>query len=193
VAVDPSGADNMEDATRDMIGIVAAGLRDDGTAVVLEDSTMKGSPGEWGMAVVNCFERWGADRVVGEENYGGAMVKFVVQAAAAKRGIVVSYRPVTATRGKTVRAEPISALYEAQKVEHAPGLTALEDELVQMTTFGYTGDRSPNRADAAIWALTDLFPTVIKTANAETSAQRHTTPKVNLGHAKVKRAAGRGR
>jgi hypothetical protein len=190
VAVDPSGADSMDDAHRDEIGIMCAGLRNDNTAVVLEDGTMKGSPGEWGMAVVNMVDRWGADRVVGEENYGGAMVKFVVQAAAAKKGMTVSYRPVTATRGKTVRAEPISALYEAGNVEHAPGLDALEEELTQMTTFGYTGDRSPNRADALIWALTDLFPTVIKKANAETSAQRHTTPKVNLGHSTLKRRAG---
>lgn len=191
VAVDPSGADSMDDAHRDEIGIMCAGLRNDNTAVVLEDGTMKGSPGEWGMAVVNMVERWGADRVVGEENYGGAMVKFVVQAAAAKKGMTVSYRPVTATRGKTVRAEPISALYENGQVEHAPGLNALEEELTQMTTFGYTGDRSPNRADSLIWALTDLFPTVIKKANAETSAQRHTTPKVNLGHSSFKRAGSR--
>lgn len=150
VSVDPSGADSMEDAHRDEIGIVVSGLRTDGVAVVLEDSTMKGSPGEWGMAVVNAVERWGADRVVGEENYGGAMVKFVVQAAAAKKGISAAYRAVTATRGKTVRAEPIAAMYEAKKVLHMPGLGKLEDELVQMTTFGYTGDRSPNRADACL-------------------------------------------
>jgi len=154
VAVDPSGADNIDDATRDEIGIVAAGIRADGVAVVLEDATMKGSPGEWGQAVVQLYVRWGADRVVGEENYGGAMVKFVVQAAAIKENITVPYRAVTATRGKTIRAEPISALYEAQKVQHAPGLTALEDELVQMTTFGYTGDKSPNRADACLIGTT---------------------------------------
>lgn len=189
VAVDPSGADSMEDAHRDEIGIVVAGLRNDGVAIVLEDSTLKGSPGEWGVAVINAYERWGADRVVGEENYGGAMVKFVVQAAAAKKQMTVAYRAVTATRGKTVRAEPIAALYEAQKVLHAPGLGKLEDELVQMTTFGYTGDRSPNVADAAIWALTDLFPTVVKTAKAE-QAQRHAPPKVNLGHADRKRVVG---
>lgn len=189
VAVDPSGADNMEDATRDEIGIVAAGIRHDGTAVVLEDATMKGSPGEWGEAVVQLFNRWGADRVVAEENFGGAMVKFVVQSAAAKLNKTVPYRAVTASRGKVVRAEPISALYEQQKVFHMPGLTALEDELVQMTTFGYTGDRSPNRADAAVWALTDLFPTVIKTANA-TSTARVMPPKVNLGHSQFKRRAG---
>lgn len=188
VAVDPSGADNIEDATRDEIGIVAAGLRIDGVAVVLEDRTMKGSPGEWGKAVVQMFLDWGADRVVGEENFGGAMVKFVVQAAATKLGAVVPYRPVIASRGKTIRAEPISALYEAQKVEHMPGLTDLEDELVQMTTFGYTGDKSPNRADAAVWALTDLFPTVVRTAKSNAGdAARHRPPKVNLGHAQFKR------
>lgn len=190
-AVDPSGADGLEDAHRDMIGIVTAGLRRNGKAIVLEDATMRGSPAEWGEAAVMAADRWGADRIVGEENFGGAMVKFTVQTAAAKLKKTIAYRPVTASRGKTVRAEPISALYEQQMVEHNVGLKDLEDELVQMTTFGYTGDRSPNRADAAIWALTDLFPTVIKTAKAETSGQRHHTPKVNTGHAHLKRAGSR--
>lgn len=191
VAVDPSGADSMEDAHRDEIGIVAAGLRSNGKAIVLDDATMKGSPGEWGEAAVAAAIRWGADRIVGEENYGGAMVKFTVQSAAIKLKHTIAYRSVTATRGKIVRAEPISAMYEAQMVEHNVGLGKLEDELVQMTTFGYTGDRSPNRADAAIWALTDLFPSVIKTAKAEASAQRHTAPKVNLGHSHFKRTGSR--
>jgi PBSX family phage terminase large subunit len=193
VAVDPSGADNIEDATRDEIGINVSGLRHDGKAIVLDDVTMKGSPGEWGDAVIAAYQRWGADGVVGEENFGGAMVKFVVQAAAAKAGITVRYRAVTASRGKVVRAEPIAALYEAQKVEHLRQFDKLEDEMVQMTTFGYTGDKSPNRADALVWALTDLFPTVVKTANANANANgQHRPPKVNLGHSQFKRgAAGR--
>jgi hypothetical protein len=190
-AVDPSGADSMEDAHRDEIGIVTSGLRTNGKAIVLEDATMKGSPAEWGEAAVKAAIRWGSDRIVGEENFGGAMVKFTVQSAAARLGHSISYRPVTASRGKTVRAEPISALYENQMVEHNVGLGKLEDELVQMTTFGYTGDRSPNRADAAIWSLTDLFPTVIKTAKAEGSAQRRAPPKVNVGHSHLKRTGTR--
>lgn len=189
-AVDPSGADSMEDAHRDEIGIVTAGLRANGKAIVLEDATMKGSPAEWGEAAVMAADRWGADRIVGEDNFGGAMVKFTVQTAAAKLGKTISYRSVTASRGKHIRAEPISALYEMQMVEHNVGLGKLEDELVQMTTFGYTGDRSPNRADSAIYALTDLFPTVIKTAKAEASGTRHHTPKVNVGHAQTKRRLG---
>lgn len=191
VAVDPSGADNIDDATRDEIGINVSGLRHDGTAVVLEDCTMKGSPGEWGDAVVQAYKRWGADGVIGEENYGGAMVKHVVQSAAMAAGTTVRYRAVTASRGKHIRAEPIAALYEAQKVEHLRQFDKLEDEMVQMTTFGYTGDKSPNRADALVWALTDLFPSVVKTANANADG-RHRPPKVNLGHSQFKRrSAGR--
>ena len=187
VAVDPSGADNMDDATRDEIGINVSGLRHDGVAVVLEDRTMKGSPGEWGAAAVQAYLDWGADRIVGEENFGGAMVKFVVQAAAAKKGVTISYRPVHASRGKVVRAEPIAALYEAQKVEHMPGLGPLEDEMVQMTTFGYTGDKSPNRADALVWALTDLFKTLVKSANSTAGdGISHRPPKVTFGHANFK-------
>jgi len=191
VAVDPSGASSVDDAHRDEIGIVAAGLRANGKVLVLEDATMKGSPGEWGKTVVQVFERWGADRVVGETNFGGDMVRFVVQSAAAEAQITVPYRAVFSSRGKYLRAEPIAALYEAAKVEHMPGLKALEDEMVLMTTSGYAGERSPNRVDAAVFAITDLFPTVIKKANAETSAQRHTTPQVNLGHSQAKRAGKR--
>jgi phage terminase large subunit-like protein len=190
VSVDPSGAESIDDAHRDEIGIIVAGLRRSvEKAIVLEDCTMKGSPGEWGEVAVRAAKRWGADRIVGEQNFGGAMVQFTIQAAAAKEGVRVPYRAVTASRGKVVRAEPISAMYEVGMVEHMPGLGALEDELVQMTTFGYTGDRSPNRADAMVWALTDLFPSVIKAVNSNASTLRR-APQVNLGHAQLKRRRG---
>lgn len=185
IAVDPSGASDHEDAHRDEIGIVVAGIGDDGKGIVLEDLTMKGSPGEWGTAVVNAYRRWGADCVIGEENFGGAMVKFVITQAAANLGIpLINYKSVTASRGKIVRAEPISALYESQMVWHVGGgaLGRLEEELCNMTTSGYLGDRSPNRADALVWALTALFPAVVKAAKAETVG-RGALPNVNLGHA----------
>jgi phage terminase large subunit-like protein len=68
---------------------------------------------------------------------------------------------VTASRGKAQRAEPFSALYEQGKVRHVGYLSDLEDELAGFSTFGYTGERSPNRADAAIWALASLFPSIV--------------------------------
>src|SRR6202012_6163251 len=68
----------------------------------------------------------------------------------------------TASRGKAVRAEPFSALYEQGKVRHVGEYRQLEDELTAFSTAGYTGERSPNRADALIWALTELFPGLVR-------------------------------
>lgn len=188
VAVDPSGADSAEDSHRDEIGIIVAGLRRDGSCVILEDSTFLGSPAEWGRMVVTRAQAYDAELIIGEENFGGAMVKFVVMSSAATLvpPYPAKYVPVTASRGKHIRAEPISSFYEQQKVWHVPGLDKLEDELCQMTTYGYTGDRSPNRADAAIWAVTYLFPSAIKAVKNE-GRSRGSLPRVNLGYASLKR------
>ena len=82
------------------------------------------------------------------------MVEFVVKAANPN----ISYKAVSASRGKVVRAEPIAALHETGKIKLVGRFDELEDELKGFTTTGYTGDRSPNRADAFIWAFTELFP-----------------------------------
>jgi phage terminase large subunit-like protein len=96
--------------------------------------------------------------VVGETNFGGAMVKHVIQTSRPR----TPFQAVTASRGKSVRAEPISALYEEGKVRHAGVFRELEDELAAFSTMGYLGDKSPNRADALIWALTALFPGTVR-------------------------------
>jgi len=158
VAVDPSGADDDDNVDNDEIGIVVAGLGIDGNGYVLEDLTCKAGPAVWGKVATDAYKRWGGDRIVGEVNYGGAMVKFVVRTALPN----VPFRPVTATRGKVIRAEPISALVDAGKVRLAGVFQEMEDELCAMTTHGYTGENSPNRADAMIWAMTDLFPELAK-------------------------------
>jgi phage terminase large subunit-like protein len=85
------------------------------------------------------------------------MVEHVIQSARRR----TPYKQVTATRGKAVRAEPISALYEQGKVRHVGNFRELEDELVAFSTSGYTGGGSPNRADALVWALTELFPGIV--------------------------------
>lgn len=153
VAVDPSGSGDSDNADNDAIGIVVAGLGIDGNAYILEDCTVKAGPKTWGQIAVNAFERHSADCIVGETNYGGDMVRFVIQTARPK----TPFRKVTASRGKAVRAEPMSALYEQGKVRHVGYLRELEDEMVAMSTNGYMGSGSPNRADACIWALTALF------------------------------------
>jgi phage terminase large subunit-like protein len=156
--VDPSGADDTDNADNDEIGIVVAALGTDGIAYIVEDLTLKAGPAKWGHVVGTAFDRHAADRVVGEANYGGAMVKHVVQTA--RPG--TPYIPVTATRGKVVRAEPISSLAEQGKVRMVGFHPRLEDELCGMTSSGYVGDKSPNRADAYVWAVTELFPALTR-------------------------------
>jgi predicted phage terminase large subunit-like protein len=156
--VDPSGAGDTSNADNDAIGIVVAGLGTDGNAYILEDITVKAGPATWGKVATDAFERHEADAIVGEVNYGGAMVKHVIQTARPR----TNFRQVTATRGKVVRAEPISALYEQGKVRHVGYMRDLEDELSSFTTNGYTGENSPNRADALVWAVSELFPGIIK-------------------------------
>jgi phage terminase large subunit-like protein len=158
VGVDPSGSGDVDNADNDAIGIVVGALGVDGNAYLLEDCTVKAGPGTWGRVATSAFERHDADVIVGEVNYGGAMVQHTIQTARPR----TPYKAVSATRGKVVRAEPMSALYEQGKVRHVGDFAELEDELVAFSTFGYTGDRSPNRADAWIWVLTELFPGLTK-------------------------------
>lgn len=158
VAVDPSGADDTDNVDNDEIGIMVCGLGIDGNGYVLEDLTCKAGPGVWGKVATDAFERWEADRIVAEQNFGGAMVKFVIRAARPN----TPFRPVTASRGKVVRAEPISALVENGRVRMAGIFRELEDELCAFTTHGYMGEDSPNRADAMVWAFADLFPELTK-------------------------------
>ena len=163
VGVDPSGTKGEdEDKRSDEVGIVVVGLGTDGKLYVVEDLTLRAKPSVWGKAVVSAYQRHEADLIVAETNFGGAMVEAVIRGAAAEMQQHVSYRDVKATRGKIVRAEPISGLYDKGDVRHVGSFPALEDQLCNFTTVGYMGDRSPDRADALIWALTELFPGVTK-------------------------------
>ncbi|MFG1302164.1 phage terminase large subunit [Xanthobacter sp. V3C-3] len=153
IAVDPSGASAKEDERSDEIGVVVAGKLDDGTAVVLEDATVRDGPSGWGGLVARLFRKWGADKVIAERNYGGAMVEFVILTA--DKNIPVQV--ITASRGKHVRAEPVAALYEQGRVCHAGRFPEMEDQLTNFSTSGYVGSRSPDRGDALVWALTELM------------------------------------
>lgn len=158
VAVDPSGSGDTDNADNDAIGIVVVGLGIDGNAYVLEDLTVKAGPKTWGNVATTAYDRHQADVVVGETNYGGAMVNFVIQTQRPR----TPFKQVTASRGKHVRAEPFSALYESGKVRHVGVFTDMEEEIVHFSTSGYVGTGSPNRADALFWALAELFPGMIK-------------------------------
>lgn len=154
VAVDPSGTSGGEDAGDD-IGIVIAGKGVDGRGYVLGDYTCNLSPDGWGRRAIEAYRRFGADRIVAERNFGGAMVRHVIQTVDRS----VSYKEVTASRGKVARAEPIAALYEQGKVSHVGSFPQLEDQMCLFGPEGYIGDNSPDRADAMVWALTELMIT----------------------------------
>jgi len=154
IAVDPSGASDNPDESNDDIGIGVVGLGTDGLAYVLEDLTIHASPAGWGKIVASAYERYDADRVVGEENFGGSMVEHTIRTANPD----MSYTAVRASRSKHVRAEPVSALHELGKIKMVGRFDDLEDELLAFTTTGYIGSKSPNRADWFVWAIFALFP-----------------------------------
>lgn len=171
VAVDPSGSGDQDNADNDAIGIVVAGLGTNGIAYLIEDLTVKAGPATWGKVATDAYDRHDADAIVGETNYGGAMVAHVIKTCRPRTNFV----SVTASRGKVQRAEPFSALYEQGKVRHFGYLRDLEDELVAFSTYGYTGEKSPNRADAAIWALAALFPGIVKPPKKEQESRPRVT------------------
>lgn len=151
VAVDPPAS-----ATGDDCGIVVAELGTDGIATVRADCSLsRPSPERWASAVARAAAAWNADRVVAEKNQGGDMVASVLRAA----DVTLPLKLVHASRGKAARAEPVAALYEAGKVRHAGLFGPLEDQLCGVMAGGdYHGPgRSPDRADALVWALTELL------------------------------------
>jgi hypothetical protein len=158
VGVDPSGSGDEDNADNDEIGIVAGGLGVDGNAYLIEDCTIKAGPGVWGRVATGAYERHLADALVAEINFGGAMVEQTIKVA--RPG--TNFKKVTASRGKVQRAEPFSALYEQGKVRHVGTFVKLEEELAGFSTFGFTGSGSPNRADAWIWVLAELFPGMVR-------------------------------
>lgn len=153
VAIDPSGTHGKDDKRSDSVGIVVAGRGVDGRAYVLEDLTCQVSPAIWGKIAVNAYHKHQADCIIAEENFGGAMVEHVISTT----DVGIPYRAVKASRGKAVRAEPISALYEQDMVRHVGRFSELEDQMSNFSTAGYIGDKSPDRVDALVWALTELM------------------------------------
>jgi len=154
VGVDPSGGG-------DEIGIVAAGRIGAEEYAVLDDWSLHGSPAVWARRVVQLCEHWSADCIVAERNFGGDMVAATIRSASNTAPV----RMVTASHGKHIRAEPIALLYEQGKVYHRRGegsgksgalMDLLEDQMRYMTARGYEGEGSPDRIDAAVWAMTEL-------------------------------------
>ncbi len=148
VAVDPAVTSN---ADSDSTGMIVVGLGSDKRGYVLDDLTCKASPAEWARRAVQAMRDYGADRIVAEANNGGDLVSTVI-------GAVDPLAPVTlvhAARGKHTRAEPIAALYEQGRISHVHPFPELEDQLCSFT--GAPGESSPDRLDALVWGLSELF------------------------------------
>lgn len=144
-------------------GIVVVGLTQEGHGYVLEDLSFHGTPEEWGQEAVKAYDDWAADLLVYEANQGGEMVAAVLRQAAKslkdegrRSADFVPLKDVHATKGKYVRAEPVSQLYEQRKVHHMGYFGELEDQMCEFTPDGSMG-YSPDRLDALVWALTELM------------------------------------
>ncbi len=152
VAVDPSGG---SDAENDEQGIVVAGRGVDARGYVLADRSCKLSPDGWGRRAIQAYLDAKADKIVYERNFGGDMAEAVIRTAARAMGVSgLKVEPVTASRGKQVRAQPVAALYEQGRVSHVDVFTELEEE---QTTWTPDSGKSPNRMDALVFALTELL------------------------------------
>jgi phage terminase large subunit-like protein len=150
------GVDPPATAEGDECGIVACGLAADGMAFVLGDHSEGGlSPEQWARRVAGAAERWRADRVVAEGNQGGEMVEAVLRGAGLRQPV----KRVHARIGKARRAEPIAAFFECGEAKLAGAFPELEDQLAGLVLGGdYCGKaRSPDRADAMVWAMTELL------------------------------------
>lgn len=156
VAVDP--AVTATEAS-DEHGIIVAGL-DAQRGIVLEDASLSGSPNDWARRAVSLYRSWNADCIVIEVNQGGDMVAHTIRTIDPN----VNIKEVRASRGKHVRAEPIAALYEQGRVAHVGSFPELEAQMTQMTVNGYEGEGSPDRVDALVWAMTELFPSMTERA-----------------------------
>jgi len=150
------GVDPPATSRGDACGIVVAALLRDGRLAVVEDASVENPPpAVWAQAVASAAARWGADRIVAESNMGGEMVEGTLRQADCALPVV----PVHASVGKARRAEPVAIAYERGDVVHAGAFEALEDQLCGLQIGGgYAGPgRSPDRADACVWALAALL------------------------------------
>jgi phage terminase large subunit-like protein len=153
VAVDPAVS---AEPGSDYHGIVVCAEGTDGRGYVLEDGSRKGTPKQWATRAVALFDKHEADAIVIEINQGGDMVRHTLATVRPTVPII----EVRATKGKHVRAEPIAALYSLGRISHVGALPELEDQMCQMTAAGYEGEGSPDRVDALVWGLSELFPSI---------------------------------
>lgn len=181
VAVDPAGG-------ADETGIVVAGMDADGKFWILEDASLHASADKWAARAIQVFDKYEADCIAVETNFGGDMVKSTLTNAVKKMfaegsrsSSFLPVREVRASRGKTIRAEPVSMLYEKGLVTHLRVLRKLEDEMTSFSTeWDRSRDGSPNRVDALVWAVSELLSRKVvratSTRDEEESAPQRDTP-----------------
>ena len=144
IGVDPSGSINGDE-----VGIIVTALHEN-KGYVLDDYSLHGTPNQWAEEVNSAYLKWGADLVVAEKNYGGDMVESIIRNTHKN----INVKLVTSSRGKVVRAEPVSAMYEQGLINHRIPFIELEDE---MCTYDPALSSSPNRMDGLVFGFTELF------------------------------------
>ncbi len=150
VAVDPSG---NEGNSGDHTGICVVGLGIDGCAYILEDASVKGSTDAWSAKVSEMYDRWNADLIVAEKNFGGTMVTNTIQQY--RRNLPVKL--VSASRGKLVRAEPVAMAYHQGKVFHTDHENGFKELESQMCAYKEDTKKSPDRMDALVWGVSEVL------------------------------------
>ena len=159
VCIDPP---KKSEEGSDRAGIVVTALGQDGRGYVLHDASKVASPEEWAKTAIGLYDLYEADAIVAEINNGGEMVKQTIHSIRKSVRVI----EVTATRGKHVRAEPISALYSIDQISHVGSFPELERQMCFMTPSGYEGEDSPDALDAMVWGITELFPRMTRKVNS---------------------------
>lgn len=165
VAIDPAITSGDSAAET---GIIAGGIDESGHGYVLADASMRGTPDEWARAAVALYRKYEADRIVAEVNQGGEMVAHVIRSVAPDVPVTM----VRASRGKMVRAEPISALYEQDRVSHVGMFPELEDQMLSFVPENVAeearaakkrddADGYKDRVDALVWCMASLFDAMV--------------------------------
>lgn len=174
VNVDPAVSDTDHS---DEHGITVTALGEDQRGYLLEDGSMHGSPHQWATRAVALYDKWDADAIVIEKNQGGDMCRYTLETIRKNIRII----EVHATRGKHVRAEPISALYSLGRISHVGTFPELERQLCLFTSSGYEGEDSPDRAESEIWGFTELFPKLTTEKSEEKEFWGHGSQEAWMG------------
>ena len=165
IAIDPAVSSKEHS---DEHGIVVVATGHDGSGYLIEDGSIKGTPQQWAEKAITLYDLYEADGIVIEKNQGGDMCRHTLNTVRPNLPII----EVHATKGKHIRAEPISALYSLGRIKHVGIHAKLESQMCQMTAEGYEGKGSPDRLDALVWGFTELFPRMVRRESSQPLQER---------------------